>query len=316
MIGICLESSHARGMGHLYRMLALADMLERAGEPFVFMMNSDPKALEVIARKGFDAVPVDLADMESGWEGALIQRLGITIWVNDRLHTQARHAENVTVCGVKLVTFDDRGAGAVHADLHFAPLLFNEAEQLRGKRIYTGPDYLLLNKDIDRFRRQRKEITSVVVTLGGSDTYGVTLKVLPLVQRWHLPVTVITGPSFQHYEGLEGIIDKSVQVKQGVPSLIEEFAKHDLAVTGGGVTAFETGASGLPCIVVANELHEIETGLYLEKMGTSVFAGYHEAIKSETFNLERMDIGSMSYKGMAALNTGGAARILEKMLAL
>ena len=40
--------------------------------------------------------------------------------------------------------------------------------------------------------------------------------------------------------------------------MAEEMSRHDLAVTGGGMTPFEANAAGLPCIVVANETFEIQ----------------------------------------------------------
>ena len=59
--------------------------------------------------------------------------------------------------------------------------------------------------------------------------------------------TIVTGYCFEDYEGLEKELRGSkVEVKDTVPSLTKYFKEFDLAITGGGITAFEAVSSGLP----------------------------------------------------------------------
>jgi spore coat polysaccharide biosynthesis predicted glycosyltransferase SpsG len=316
MIGFCLEASHARGLGHLFKVLNLTAALARRGEPCLVMVNPDPNATAILAQRSVGYATVDLADTSSDWESALIVESGITVWVNDRLDTSLRHAENVKRNGIKLVTFDDRGTGAALADLHFAPLAFSDGSQLRGKRVLTGIQYLALNDEIAHHRRVRTQLKSpILVTLGGSDTYGVTLSVVAQLKKLDRPATVVTGPSFQHARELERALDDRFTWKQGVPSLIQEFYHHDLAITGGGVTPFEANASGLPCIIIANEPHEIACGQYLEGLGCSIFAGYYQEIAGKVFEQE-LDLTAMSQAGIEQIKTTGVENILRELAAL
>lgn len=315
MIGICIESSHARGMGHLYRMLNLVEYLRSCGQGCMLMMNDNLKSRQILVARGIDVITVNLEDVESDWEAGLIKRYGLTVWINDRLDTNARHAVKVVAHGVKLVTFDDRGDGALFADLHFAPLVFSGREALKGNRVHTGTDYLILNSEIDRYKRVRSRIDSILVTLGGSDTYGVTLRIVRILHELGVTATIITGPSFVHNEELEEITVGAFTVIKGVPSLIEEFSRHDLAMTGGGMTPFEANASGLPCIIVANELHEIEVGQYLQTVGSSTFAGYYKSIDKSYFS-SPLDIEKMSKAGMAAITTDGVTNVFREISAL
>jgi len=100
-----------------------------------------------------------------------------------------------------------------------------------------------------------------------------------------------------------------------VPSLIETFHGYDLAVTGGGITPFEANASGLPCIIIANELSEVPNGKLLHELGCSVFAGYYERLNKDIFK-QRLDINKMSRVGMSRIGLNGAENVYRKIKAL
>src|SRR4030042_3598275 len=256
MFALCVESSHQKGMGHLFRTINLIDILNVNNAQYIVIINNNKIACEILKSKDIPYETVDLADYESNWERALIAKHGIDIWVNDRLDTDIRHARNIQNNGVRLVTFDDKGSGAQLADIHVAALAFARVGQPKGRKVLSGLDYLILNKDIAKYKRVRKKVQNIIVSLGGSDTYGVTLKVVDILKGLKKKATLHIGPSFRHRKELEAMIGKDFHIISNVPSLIEEFFRYDLAVTGGGMTPFEANASGLPCIIIANEVFE------------------------------------------------------------
>lgn len=309
MFALCIESSHARGMGHFYRALNLADGLAKAGHPCKIYLNDHAPSLQILVERGIPHRIVNLDDFASGWEIRLIQEDAISLWLNDRLDTDARHAEKIKVAGIPLVTFDDRGTGAALADLHIAALAFDAQEKLAGIRLLRGADYLILNQKISDYTRQRKELASILVTLGGSDTYGVTVQVVKLLKEMGLTATIVVGPSFMHMDKLNEALTEGFTLKRSVPSMIEEFYRHDLAITGGGITPFEANASGLPCVVIANELFEIPVGMALQKLGGSIFAGHHESLSSLLFKAG-LPLEQMSQAGMRNIGLQGTQRVI------
>lgn len=315
MFALCIESSHARGMGHYFRALNLGTTLRCAGEQCRILINDHEPALKHLLETGLDYDVVNLADLESDWEGKLIAQYGIHVWINDRLNTDERHAFHVKRRKIPLVTFDDRGTGAGQADLNIAALSFDPNELLLGHRVLRGVDYLVLNPEISKYRRIRRYKKKMLVTLGGSDTYGVTLKVVRALRVTGRTATVVIGPGFRHDDQLKKAIGTGFEVKCRLRSLIAEFAHYDLAVTGGGITPFEANASGLPCIVIANELFEVPAAKALETFGSSVFAGHYAAMDESIFTRE-LPIETMSRSGMAAIGLGGAARIVEELTSL
>lgn len=315
MFALCIESSHQKGMGHLYRALNFIDCLNSKNESSIVFINNNETALEVLKTRGILFETVDLTDCVGGWETGLIAKYGIDVWINDRLDTDIRHAGNIKKNGVKLVTFDDRGGGAELADIHVAALAFAREGQPKGRKVLAGLNYLILNKDIAKFKRVRKKAGNIIVSLGGSDTYGVTLKVVEILKGLKKKATVHIGPSFRHRKELEAMINEDFCVISNVPSLIEEFYQYDLAVTGGGMTPFEANASGLPCIIIANETFEVPNGRLLSEIGSSVFAGFHEDINTDFFGME-FDIEKMSIAGMDALKLNGVENIYRQIRSL
>ncbi len=303
------------GMGHLFRALNLVDCLKANNEGVVAFINDDETACGILKERNIKFETVDLLDHESGWETGLIDRYGVEIWVNDRLDTDDAHSRKVKDTGIKLVTLDDRGDGAELADINVASLPCSFGEGLKGMKVLESLDYLMLSSEILEFKRLRKEGNRIIVTLGGSDTYGVTLKVVEILKGLGRKFTVHTGPAFEHRKELDAIIGKDVEVISQVPSLIETLYDFDLAVTGGGMTPFEANASGLPCIIVANELFEVPNARFLDELGSSVFAGFHEDIDRSVFTSE-LDAERMSTIGMKEISLSGTENVYNEMQAL
>lgn len=304
-------------MGHLYRSLTLADALVRMGEDVHFLINAHEPSLQILKSRGYAHTTVNLAPEASGWETEAVQRLHASIWINDRLDTTAVHVERVKATGRPVVTFDDRGSGAAKSDLNVAALVFDleEVDRLQGGRVLTGVDYLVLNPTIARFRRARTQLGSVLVTLGGADTYGATVKVVRLLQDRPWQVTVLLGPAFIHHEALAEVIPSHFEIRHGVASMAEEMSRHDLAVTGGGMTPFEANAAGMPCIVVANELFEIPVGQTLDRLGGCRFAGHHAMIDASVFG-QQLDVAGMSTRAMASVGLDGVQRVVTAVRSL
>ena len=315
MFALCIESSHARGMGHFFRALNLADALTHAGLQFTFYLNDHAPSRQILVERGIPHRTVNLADFSSAWEAMLIRDDGIKLWLNDRLNTDFRHSEIVKESGIPLVTFDDRGTGANLTDLHIAALAFNAHEKLAGSRVLRGTDHLILNPEIQNYTRLRKQLSSILVTLGGSDTHGVTITVVRLLERMGRSATVIVGPAFMHTTILEDVLTDNFTLKRGVPSMIEEFYHHDLAITGGGITPFEANASGLPCIVIANECFEIPVGIALQARGGSIFVGRHDSLLQPLFDPD-LPLTEMSRAGMKNIGLEGTERVLRELLGL
>lgn len=310
MTAICIESSHKRGMGHFFRALNILEYLKSVGEATILMINSDTNSLQILKEKSILYEVVDYDDVTTNWEKDLIHKYHVDVWLLDKFETGIELAEHVKREGIILAAIDDRGSGAELIDLHFCSMLY---ENLRGKRIYVGKEYMVLNPEIAKYRRRRTELKKILVTLGGSDTYGVTVQVVKILKKRGIGADIVIGPDFQHQRQLEQEVDKHFVVYNTVPSLIATFSEYDLAVTGGGISCFEANASGLPCIIIASETHEIDNGKYLARFGGARFAGYYQDINEEIFDVEKFNIEAMSVNGLNAFQLNGLKNMYSKI---
>jgi spore coat polysaccharide biosynthesis predicted glycosyltransferase SpsG len=313
MLAICLEASHARGLGHLFRALALAQALESQGGELHFYLNPYPPAEDLLRSRGRRYTAVTLEDGD--WAASLVRQDRIRTWINDRLDTGIAHAQSVRGAHARLVSFDDRGAGAEIADLNIVAFPTSDDERLPGRRVLTGTQALVLDPAIAALRRRRTAMNSLVVTMGGSDTYGVTVEVARALKERDRTATVILGPGFAHSDALAAVKHDGLKIKRNVPSLAEEFFGHDLAITAGGVTPCEANAAGLPCIVIATETWEARTGEVLERLGGSRFAGDRQRIDFGVLD-EPLPISAMSEAAMRGVPCDAVQTIAQEILAL
>jgi spore coat polysaccharide biosynthesis predicted glycosyltransferase SpsG len=305
------------GMGHLFRMINLYGALRQSGaDAIIILLGEHLQARDWLKRASIPFEDVeDQAVARPGWEAELALRYGARVWVNDRLQTDIDHASRIKELGLRLGTFDDLGSGAALADIHVAALAGVRGESPQGAKVLTGLKYLTLAPEIAHFRRQRTLCNSWVVSLGGSDTHGVTVNVVQWLSARQQPATLILGPGFNHDEKLSEVLGNDITTKRSVPSLAAEFAEHDLAITGGGLTAFEAAAGGLPTVIVANEKWEMAHCLHLQTLGCSVFAGEHENIRLSVLE-KPLDIAKMSTAALHAVDADGVNRVCSEMMSL
>ena len=69
---------------------------------------------------------------------------------------------------------------------------------------------------------------------------------------------------------------------------------------------------GLPCIIIANELHEIESAEFLSQLGSSIFAGYFDNIDLQYFD-KALDIEKMSKIGLENIQSNNTEKIYKEI---
>ena len=316
MIGICVESSHAKGMGHLFRSANLARcLIDHNQWCIVVLLNEHTPSIDLLKRRGLPFRIISGQDRTENWEQRIIAECDIDLWINDRLDTTYEHAARVKACQIPLITFDDTGTGAPLSDLHIAPLAGNKDDKLKGESVLTDLRYLILDPELKHFRRQRIKMNSLLVSLGGSDTHGVVVQVVHMLKQLGHDAAIHIGPAFNHHDELKDAVGDGFEILSDIPSMGALFEKHDLAITGGGITPFEAAATGMPCIVIANEFFEVPTGRMLETANVACFAGHHTNLTLKQLE-SKMDaaVGSltvMSAACLAAITLGGAQNVCD-----
>lgn len=314
MYGICIESSHKRGMGHFFRMLQIVSFLKRKKKESIVMLNDDKLSQKILVSKKIKYEIVDLQDYYSDWETALIHKYRINIWINDRMETCIESAKKIKHNDVLLCAFDDTGSGRLLTDVNFMSLTFKK-ESLFNNKEYYGIDYLILNEEIKKYRKKRTTVKRILVSMGGSDTFHLTTRLYQFFKNTEFQkysITLILGPANQD-EIVQNEKCDWIQLKESVPSLIQEFINYDLAITGSGITPFEACATGLPCLTISSEPHEIQISKFLENLGCTIYLGTKENVDFEEIKtcISDMDIEKMSQTGLDRIPLNGLENVIE-----
>jgi UDP-2,4-diacetamido-2,4,6-trideoxy-beta-L-altropyranose hydrolase len=214
----------------------------------------------------------------------------------------------------------------LNQNLRAEKLLYNvnpEAELLLG----TG--YALLRQEFtierERWQRRSRRVHNILVTLGGSDSENVTLKVIQAVLRMksQAHVRVIAGPDNRNVRELLAATDVAVgrfEVLKATTKMGRLMAWADIAVSAGGSTCWELACLGIPAVILVTAANQKTIARNLGAAGAVVNLGSHQAVSCERIatvldGLFRSPVrrSRMSRQGRALVDGKGAGRVADAL---
>ncbi|MGE5340716.1 MAG: hypothetical protein ACM3SY_04460 [Candidatus Omnitrophota bacterium] len=340
-LGIRLDAGHAKGMGHLYRMLELARILEKKGCEVVFALRAEETSRAIIQKKGFECLRYSEATDERDIIEDVLTRVNLDAWIYDLLDIEAcwirqiKQIKQIKMNGIRVICVDDTAGGITDADMVINPIAGCWGKPLSPRgQLFDGPTYSILSANVAAYRRERlPSLTGspyrVGIAMGGSDTHGATVRLaeaFPDVSGRDLSVHFFLGPSFRHGESLEHVLAKvaySYVLHHSVPDLVREINEMNLLICGGGVTLFEACAMGIPTLALANEPHEAKTIAYFSERRATVNLGRIDAMDPQGVTAaiqrvlnDRPVQQDLSTKGMALVPADGGDRVSTHILSL
>ena len=286
--------SHQMGMGHIYRSLALVRAFQKKCEAVSasFLSLNYNDGILKIKEFGYPVIqiPPNLSEQqEIKYCADALQTLHPDVFVADALQVSPSRMALFRDCSKYLLSMDDTGDGRFLANL-VVNVLFQAPVQDNNRRELGGLEYLILREEFCTPDRPEVVVNPVVrrilVTQGGSDTYGVTVKIARALSKVDASIEIILllGPAFQHENELEAALKESTRpfkVERDVRDIAGLFSQCDLAVSGAGNTLFELAAIGVPCIVLTQEYKEIETASRVSDYGFIRNLGLSENLTEE-----------------------------------
>lgn len=313
------KGGHAQGMGDVTSSLALALEFRNRGFRVQFIINNDSKSKELIAANGFGyAVAEKTTDLIRYLQGR-----NFDIVILNQLNTAIGQARTLKAHSKLLVTIEDVGKSVALADMHF-----NVLYPILGA--LTDFKYIPLSEVFQNKHRIKKKILScvknIIITQGGSDTYGFTPKIVRALYDIPASVTVsvIIGPNFKHDVALNSILrdaPREFTVIRGLTDLTGVMMNADLAVSAGGNTLFELACIGVPSIVICAENFEVITANRLQKNRFGVNLGFgrtvsklkiFEAVSGLMNDFQRRRV--MAAAGRSLVDGQGIKRIIQEIV--
>jgi len=330
------------GMGHLMRCLALAHAWQGLGGQIVFVMAADSAAAE--NRLKDEGVEVVRLSALTGSESDSQQLLKLATsrhasWVVlDGYQFSSSYQRCLKEAQLQLLVVDDYG----HASEYWADLIVNQnlhaTESLyRSRQPYTrlllGTRYVLLRREFLRYLDWRREIAErahkVLITLGGSDKHNVTLQIMRILKSIEISaiegVIVVADTNPHHSELANEIQGANIpwKVHHGGKDMPELMAWADLAVSGGGTTAWELAFMRVPAalIIMADNQEPVVNSLAAH--GACVSLGRDPFALDTSLQIMLRDLlgdkkrrQKLAMGGRMMVDGMGATRILEAMRGL
>jgi len=324
-----VDGSKVRGMGHVYRSLAVAEALREGSRAEVaFLMSADhAEGIATVSKSGY---PVRV--FKSGGLEVLIdsiQDFAPSVVINDLPLVEETYLRSLARLGTVTINLVDtlEDLERVSRDAQFVISVMNEDRETP-EGFYGGPAFAILRRHFQgRERAFREKPLKVLLTFGGADPQALTLKVAkalsPLTRD--IEVLSVAGPAFPHtlvFEALQRTLGRSLPLVNGADmQMADLMLDADLVLCSGGMSVYEIAALGTPGLVLAQNAREDRRMREFSRFGTIEYLGLGVDV-DETAILDAArqllnDAGrrrTMSARGRALVDGYGAARAAEIVL--
>ncbi len=272
------------GLGHIYRCLALADQMRDAhGCGVLFSMAAGRVGFDLVRAAGYPVEQITDEGEEDTWLERTIEQ-----WQPDALVLDVRSAlardsvDQWRKKGLLVITLDDPSERRLAADLAFYPPVPQVGKidwtGFTGK-LHVGWEWVVLRKQFARCPSRVPHVRpTILVTMGGSDPSGLTLKVIEALEQLddEFEMLVVIGPAFPHHNKLERLMATKrcrVDIRKNVTDMAALMTRADLAIASFGVTAYELAAMGVPAIYFCATQDHAESASTFVKEGVALSMG-------------------------------------------
>lgn len=323
------DGGETLGMGHVIRCLALAEALrEGRGFGVTFVMGGDPLGMEMVHDAGYPLITCHIPNQIRFMDRFIEENLIDAIILDVRDDLPAAAVERWSDRGILTVAIDDISDRRLAADLTFYPpvpqVQTMSWKEARGE-LFSGWKWIILRRQFaEKLERSLDVPQTVLITMGGADPNGLTLKAVDGVLMLDFPINIVVvlGQAFQHRDEIKQRIAEhgNITVTESVTNMAALMRTADLAVASFGVTAYELASQGVPAVFIClSDDHRLSASVF-EKGGMARCLGLereveatmiHEVIRRLLLDAGVMD--RMSKRAGARIDGRGAERIAAQI---
>jgi UDP-2,4-diacetamido-2,4,6-trideoxy-beta-L-altropyranose hydrolase len=314
------------GFGHVTRCMSLFRAFQRRGVNPVLILDVDDTVDQLLSSFPYEKI----AWMNS--DGKILNRINSAdvVVIDSFMAPEFLYPRLADVARVPVYIDDyvrrtySRGVvvdWTILAERKFFKSKRPEIEYLLGSR------YAALRREFWTARKNliRQKAKSVLISFGGSDTAGMTPKVLRFLNKYHpsLIKRVVIGPGFRNAEQITAQANPHVEfvLAPDAKTMKATMQVSDLAISAGGQTLYELARLGVPTIgvqVTDNQHDDIagwsEVG-FLEYAGTASRANLQDRLQqSVVMFLSYEERLRRSQTGRNFVDGAGAIRIVDAIL--
>ena len=342
-----VDGSHHLGLGHVMRCLALAQGLRKLGvKPLFVIRDYEQRVTELIQHYGYDVetIPQDSSFTEdASLTSEFASRYGVSLIVNDLSHIDnvanlkkySEYFQALKATNKFMITIDDFTKTDCPHDIQIIPYCGAQNmnyESHGGTKLLLGPAYFIFRQEFIEAakvsREIRKDAQNILVTMGGSDPLNLTIKTAKALNRLNktsLNMRIVVGPGFDTMvkPEVEAILEDcpgNCEELTGRGDIADLMLWSDLAITGGGLTKYETAVTGTPTIIISQTVREAEKTEEFEREGTASHLGLGSEVAEDAIveAVERL-VGDcalraeMAKRGRNLVDGRGIERIISEI---
>ena len=315
-----VDSSRTLGLGHLNRCLSISHQLMKKKIRCIFASKYHD-SLNHVDEHGFEGIFLQHTKSELSSLKKLIIKYNVnSILIDSKKKYPKKFLKGFSEI-TKIIIIDSLN-GSDYANLIILPGLPEQFSKIPSNAL-VGKKYVILNSNIVK-SANKKNIFRIVISLGGSDKFNVTEKIVKafLKNPSKFKILIILGKYSTRVDFIQSLIsnDERFELKQDPKNYTDLVASSKLGILSFGISVYEAAAISLPSIVLSHSNENHKTAMNLEKYGWFKYVGKFDKIDysklvTDSLNLyknkkllDQMKINSK------IIDTHGSARVAKKII--
>ena len=316
------HTSKEIGMGHFMRQLHIAEEMISRDHKITFAVSDYKPALNLLEKKNIFYIKSKKIPFEIKTEPET------DIIVLDISKTDENFIKLIKNNGVKVVSFDDVGAGRNHVDVLVDSSL--GSSDFSKVRSLFGAKYVIVHNRFSVFRNLEKVVSEkigrVAISMGGTDpkSIGPEIANVLLKSGLNFKIDLILGAGFNdkdnEMENMNFIRNDGSKFKiyKNLPDLAEILFNADIAICAGGITLYEACVVGTPAVVISQVVHQQKKASKVQDWGAAIDLGmWRDSVLTKLVpTINTLDIEKrrkMSVAGKKMVDGKGLQRIVNEI---
>lgn len=295
------------GLGHIYRMIALANLLENDFDCSFIVQDQDQVVTGILQKNNCRHQTLGIYDLNHvNVNNSLqdpVKKNDILVLDGYCFDTAYQQFIKNTI-GCKLVCIDDIFSFPFIADIvinHAGGMTEKDYNVLPDSKLLLGPAYAILRKEFYNLAAVSKKIDTIehiFISFGGADANNITGKVTQDFISSSFTakqISVVIGSAYQHEQQLHTLVKEHSSIKIyrdiGVTQMLDLMQQADVAICSASTIAYEfCSVSGLLYILqTADNQSSVFKFLIAEKMALP-YKNFYEVVDNAIVNIAREQV--------------------------
>jgi UDP-2,4-diacetamido-2,4,6-trideoxy-beta-L-altropyranose hydrolase len=326
------DGNSSIGLGHIYRCLALREILDKEFDYLIICRNINP-SLKIL----FHSFAIDFLSLENQLDTIreidyikkIVKKTDLIVL--DGYHFSTEYESEIKSAGYKLIAIDDLHSRHFVSDAvinHGPGVIEKNYSKEPFTKLFLGPDYAIIRKRFIEEAKNKREITEInkiLVCLGGADPNNFTKKIvagcldLENISELH----VLVGAAYLHnmdwITALKNIRKVKLHRNLNTDELANIFLKNDLAIVSASTIAFEALSTGIKLICGYYSQDQLEFYNYLTEnnivYGLGNFSSFNYAELNEPINFMKNNLSKYTHPDLIDGNQDIRLKSIFKTLA-